>query len=27
MYHVSLQVYMKAYSLVSVCYVQKWMYN
>jgi hypothetical protein len=23
MYHVSFQVYMKAYSLVSVCYVQK----
>jgi hypothetical protein len=27
MYHVSFQVYMKAYSLVSVCYVQKWIYN
>lgn len=27
MYHVSFQVYMKAHSLVSVCYVQKWIYN
>ena len=27
MYHVSFQVYIKAYSLVSVFYVQKWIYN
>lgn len=27
MYHVSFEVYMEAYSLVSVCCVQKWRYN